>query len=259
MELINFELNNVKKIISENIDEILPNDGIKSFVLGKSKYIRTILPVLYIQALGLKPTINIYKCLAVGELIHNASLLHDDVIDSASERRGDSTINEKYSPKISVLCGDYLISKATNVLMSIDNSLLFDKFNTCIQKMVKAEVLQYFNRGKKPSVDVYLSICNGKTAELFATIMYSCSILLSLNDDNFENLGRIFGLNFQINNDLDTRSIVEDKKNMQSSIIDVMGIENTYALLDNNKKKMREIVSNLPDNVYKHKLEDLIS
>ena len=94
----------------ERAEELLPDGDLKIFLSGNSKFIRSRLAILYLKAQEKEITDDVINVLTVGEIIHNSSLLHDDVIDDAVYRRGKTTIGNLYTPKISILCGDYLVS-----------------------------------------------------------------------------------------------------------------------------------------------------
>ena len=135
-------MQNIKSIISEELNFVdneiknvsLEQDDIKQalekFLSGSSKRIRSTITSLYIKALDKKVLPQCIKIMAAGEIIHNASLLHDDVIDNAKTRRGETTIGEVFSPYVSILSGDYLLSIATEKLMEVnDNNILKIFFN----------------------------------------------------------------------------------------------------------------------------------
>lgn len=118
------------------------------FLKSPKKRIRSLLTILYTKAFSKDVNIDL---LTASELIHNASLLHDDVIDDADFRRNDKTFNKKFNSHIAILSGDYLLSLATSKLIKIQNWNVINNFQTCIQKMSEAELLQYSLRGKYPT------------------------------------------------------------------------------------------------------------
>ena len=132
----------------------------------------------------------------------------------------------------------------------------FDKF---YKSELNTEIKQYFMRGNIPTKNEYIEICSGKTGVLFATILKACSILLNIDMNAAYNLGMLYGICFQINNDLNNKSEIEDKKNDLYTARAILGIEKTQALLDNYKKEMCDLVDELPNNDYKKCLEDLIN
>ena len=243
-------MNNVLSIIKEGIEYPF----LVEFLDEPSKRIRSNIALLYLQASGRNPDSQIYSLLAAGELIHNASLLHDDIIDDAALRRGKTTIAKKFSPKISVLAGDYLLSRA---IAKIKNPEIIKIFQICTQTMCQAELQQYFLRGKVPSKEEYICICKGKTGALFAAILEGCAILAGLEVNNAKTFGELYGIYFQIKNDLEENSAQIDKKNNIYTAIAVLGIEKTLSLLDNLREEMKNILERFPETIYKRELEGL--
>lgn len=257
MILITDIIKKIKQDIWANIDEIIPEESLKDFVTD-GKFIRSTLAILYIKSQNVEITEDIYKILEAGEIIHNASLLHDDVLDDALIRRNKTAIAKKYNSKISILAGDYLISKAIEMLLEISDTNILISFKNCTEKMSVAEVRQYFLRGQIPTEDEYLEICKDKTALLFATMLKSCAQKLSLDIDTAVEFGTLFGTCFQIKNDLEKISAEADKNNEIYTAKDVFGIEKTTDLLDNYREEMSKIINIFPENIYKKELKDLV-
>ena len=180
MKLIEKELNEVTKRITAGFVNPFQTDELINFLSNGSKRIRSSLAILYLKALNCETDDKIYNLLAAGELIHNASLLHDDVLDDADTRRGEITISKKFSPKLSILAGDYLLISAMEKLSELEPKII-EIFKNCAKKMTEAEIIQYNYRGRKPDIDEYLNICRGKTASLFSAILESCAIISNLN------------------------------------------------------------------------------
>lgn len=258
MLLIKNELDKIKKTIIEDFVEPLDNNELGHFLSGTSKYIRSILGILYIKSLDEDLSDVDINLLASVEIIHNASLLHDDVIDDADLRRGKSTISKLISPKISVLAGDYLISLAIKKLLLINNKYIIENFRTTIEQMCLAEFEQYFLRGKKTTQEQYLHICKSKTALLFSSALENLAVLHGTDVLLAKKLGEKFGMIFQIKNDMDKISAKQDKINGIQTAVDIFGVENTKILLDNYHKEILHILDKLPNKIYKSYLEDLI-
>ncbi len=252
------ELSIINEKISEEAGCLLPFNELREFVDNGSKRIRSKLAIYYTKALGKNINTDIYNLLTSVELIHNASLLHDDVIDDSDKRRNLTTIAKKYSSKVSILCGDYLVSKAVDLIDKINNRTISGIINKCIRNMTISEINQYFLRGNLPKKEQYLEICYGKTAGLFAAALECSAILAGLDSNIARSFGEKFGICFQINNDLEESSAKEDMKNKIYTATDILGIENTYILSDNYKEEMRMLINNIPENIYKNKLEELI-
>ena len=258
MKFVEQELLKIKIKLQTSFDDPLEKDCLKNFVSSGSKFIRSKLAILYLKSHNIEISNDILNILISGEIIHNASLLHDDVIDNADFRRGKTSISKEFSPKISILAGDFLISKAIEILLEIKNFEIIKIFKDCTQKMSEAEIKQFFLRKQIPSKEEYLKICEGKTATLFSSILESCAIISGIQKENARIFGKIFGTYFQIKNDLDINSSNADKLNNIYTAKDILGIENTKNLLDNYIEEMSILLEELPNKIYKKELEDLI-
>ena len=258
MKIIESELNTVKDLMSEIFEDSILDGELKSFVKNGSKLIRSSLVILFFKSQNKELNDIFYKVLSAGEFIHNASLLHDDVLDDAEIRRNSTTIAKKFSSKISILAGDYLLSSAIESLLSLENFEILDLFRICTQKMSEAEIKQFFLRGKIPTKDEYIDICRKKTAELFSTVLETSAIVLDSDRVLAKKFGEIFGICFQIKNDMNKDSATIDKNNGIYTAIDIFGIEKTNVLLDNYKEELINIVQDFDDNIYKERLKDLI-
>lgn len=257
--LIKEELNIIKKKLETSFQDPFPSCDLLEFVSNGSKFIRSRLCLLYLKAQGVEITEDVYEILCAGELIHNASLLHDDVIDNADTRRGQKTISKELSSKVSILAGDYLLATSFDKLLLLKNFKIFDLLKETTLNMCKAELEQFFLRGKIPTVDSYIAICKGKTAGLFSALLEISALLSKLNIQNAKDFGEKFGIYFQIKNDLNKESASTDLKNGIYTAIDILGIEKTGILLDNQKKEILNLIKDFPDNIYKKELEDLVN
>lgn len=245
--------------VLENMKKGIEYPFLLEFLEEPSKRIRSRLAIFYLKISEKEFNKDIYNIITAGELIHNASLLHDDVIDETELRRGKTTIGAKISPKISILAGDYLISLAMSKILEINNLQILNIFKDCTKTMCEAEFQQYFLRGQVPSKDDYINICKGKTGTLFAAILESCALLTGMNISNARKFGETFGVYFQIKNDLDSVSAQEDKKNSIYTAKSVLGIEKTLYLLDNLKEEMRNLLGVFPESNYRQELEGLFN
>lgn len=253
LDAVNKQLSNIS-LKQENVNLV-----INEFLCGGSKRIRTILSSLYFKALGCKISENSIKIMTAGEIIHNASLLHDDVIDNAKIRRGKTTISEKFSPYISILTGDSLLAVATEILLDVNNNEILKIFLECTKEMCNAEIHQFFLRGKKPNIDDYINICEGKTAKLFEAIMQSCALVEGIHRHGALKFAQDFGILFQLKNDLETNSAQLDSSNNIYTPKDFLGVEKTLILIDNYQQRVMASIRSLPDNEYKKGLENLLS
>ena len=94
---------------------------------------------------------------------------------------------------------------------------------------------------------------------MFKTILKSCAKELNQDENLAETFGKYFGICFQIKNDLELKSSIEDKSNKIHTAKDVLGIEKTNLLLDNYKERMKELIKDFSQNTYKEELEGLIN
>ena len=208
--------------IDKRLSTLFPKNNdlykeLNEFLQSGSKRIRSKFALLYLKANNITVTDKIIAILSAGEIIHNASLLHDDILDNSFTRRGKDTVGKLFSQNLSILSGDYLLSTAVSMLLRLNNTSILDIFNNCIKKMIDAEFSQYFLRGEVPSLEKYLEICSGKTAELFSA-MLECSLLIAKQDmRKAVQISKKFGLLFQIKNDISSISRENDIKNKKFS------------------------------------------
>ncbi len=126
------------------------------------------------------------------EMIHNASLLHDDVIDHADQRRGQPSVNAHWNNAVAVLVGDYHLAQIMQLLDEVDDPTAARMVNRTVMEMVEAELMA--QEDVEPSRERYLRIVDGKTARLFAT---ACA----LGNPDYEEFGLHYGRLFQLRDD----------------------------------------------------------
>ncbi len=154
------------------------------------------------------------KIAAAIELLHLASLVHDDVIDNAATRRGIITLQKKFGKRTAVICGDYLLSLCLKIAGSVSRGKEFDKidFPDYISRICIGELQQTVNnRNYDLSFYNYLKIISGKTASLFeASCRSGAEICDDVHKDEirlYAQFGRYIGLIFQLTDDcIDYRS-----------------------------------------------------
>tara|TARA_B100001057_G_scaffold490279_1_gene578224 strand:- start:68 stop:1081 length:1014 start_codon:yes stop_codon:yes gene_type:complete len=146
--------------------------------------------------------INLAACV---ELIHSATLMHDDVIDNGSLRRGKKTLNKIWDNHSSVLVGDYLLSRCFEMMVEDGNIEVLKLLSSTSSKIAQGEVLQLQHQGEIDMLEeTYLKIISAKTAELFAASTKVGAILSDVSNKEKEALefyGRNLGLTFQIADD----------------------------------------------------------
>ena len=146
--------------------------------------------------------INLAACV---ELIHSATLMHDDVIDEGTVRRGKETLNKIWNNHSSVLIGDYLLSRCFEMMVEDGNLEVLKLLSSTSSKIAQGEVLQLQHKGEVDMLEeTYLKIISSKTAELFAAATKVGAILSDAKNkekDALEFYGRNLGLTFQIADD----------------------------------------------------------
>ena len=146
--------------------------------------------------------VNLAACV---ELIHSATLMHDDVIDEGIIRRGKETLNEIWGNHSSVLIGDYLLSRCFEKMVEDGNLEVLKLLSSTSSKIAQGEVLQLQHKGEVDMLEeTYLKIISAKTAELFAASTKVGAILSDVDNkekDALEFYGRNLGLTFQIADD----------------------------------------------------------
>lgn len=203
---ISKEIENFEKELSE---ALVVEDGFLRQILNrvaqtKGKRIRPILIFLIAKALG-KVTDMTYRGAVVVELLHSASLLHDDVIDNAELRRQKPTINYLFGNKLSILAGDYLYGKALQTIKTKEDFSLMDVFAKIAVELPQGEILELQDTDtRNTNIEDYLRVIYCKTASLVSA---ACEIGLrsSLSKQYRESitvLGDNLGLAYQIKDDL---------------------------------------------------------
>lgn len=211
-------MNLAKKVISAELAqfEVHFREAVKSrvalldrimqyIVKRKGKQLRPMF-VLLSARLGGEINESTYRAASLVELLHTATLVHDDVVDESMERRGFFSINALWKNKIAVLVGDYLLSKG--LLLSLNNKdhEVLRILSEAVKQMSEGELLQIEkSRNLNLSESIYYDIINGKTASLLAS---ACSAGASTTFDNPESVeqmrlfGEKVGMAFQIKDDL---------------------------------------------------------
>ena len=187
-----------------------------------------------------------YRGASVIELIHTATLVHDDVVDESNKRRGFFSINALWKNKIAVLVGDYLLSKG--LLLSIDNGDfdLLKIISVAVREMSEGELLQ-IEKARRLDIteEVYYDIIRQKTATLIAACcsLGACSVKPeSIDVETFRKFGELCGMAFQIKDDLFDYG---GQKIGKPTGIDIkeqkMTLPLIYAL--NHKKRVKEVIA----------------
>lgn len=197
--------------IEDSILEILatPNElsseVIRYFFKSKGKFLRPAL-VLFGASFGGAPIRNeVFSTAAALEIFHSATLIHDDIIDSAYLRRNLPTINAKWNSQVAVLVGDYLHDKAIGAIFNTKDDRVIAAFLNTAGVVCDGEILELKEKNNfNLKEETYFTIIERKTATLLATCLESGALLASLSTEQVVALkcfGMHFGMAFQIMDD----------------------------------------------------------
>lgn len=165
------------------------NEGITSkvsLVMAVSKHVveaggkrmRPIMCLLAAKACGAEDLEQARRLAAIIEMLHTATLVHDDVVDESGLRRGRPTANATWNNQTAVLVGDFLISRAFDLLVDLDNMTLLKDFSTGTCEIAEGEVLQLQSQHQPDTTEqTYLDIIHGKTSRLFELATEGAAIL----------------------------------------------------------------------------------
>ena len=146
-----------------------------------------------------------YDAASLVELLHTASLVHDDVVDDANERRGFFSLNALWKNKIAVLVGDFMLSRVLLLSIEKNNIRLLEIVARAVREMSEGELLQ-IEKARKLDIteEVYFDIIRQKTASLIATVCESAAVSVDREDEaaNMRKFGELVGLAFQIKDDI---------------------------------------------------------
>lgn len=141
----------------------------------------------------------------ITEMIHTASLVHDDVVDESDMRRGIPTVHSTFGSRIAVLAGDFLFAQSSWYLANLDNLQVVKLLSEVIKDFAEGEIQQGLNRFSTVSIEAYLEKSYYKTASLIANSCKAAAVLSDLSEvqtQQLYNYGRHFGLAFQIVDDI---------------------------------------------------------
>ncbi len=201
------ELNKVKLKITANL--LCSQENINQIIAGVSspngKMLRAALVLIAANATGrIKP--DHIKTAAAVEMIHTATLLHDDVIDQAQSRRNQPTLNHSHGNKMAVLAGDYVLSKTYMVVSKMADRKIGKLLADTAVKICTGEMNQSLTKNQlSMSVDQYIAIIADKTASFMAASARLGAIINKADDkkqDALKNFGHNIGLAFQITDDI---------------------------------------------------------
>jgi geranylgeranyl pyrophosphate synthase len=196
---------------------------------------------------------SLIKLATAVELIHSASLTHDDVVDNAKYRRNQESLNEKYGDKIAVVVGDVLILQAFSLLLNLKaidwqkKEKIFQIIHHTAQQMCLGEMCEHhlLIEGRPAETEEYLTLLEHKTATLMSACCECGAILTGKDPADYEtlaNFGRNFGIAFQLADD------IKDKDSLLDDNADLVPITKKYI------KKAKEDLHSIDKNPIKNNL-----
>ena len=201
------ELNDFNQLFNDSLSH---NDGLLEAALSHirqrgGKRMRPMLVLLMAQNFG--RVTNVTQNAAVGlELLHTASLVHDDVVDESAERRGQASVNANYNNKVAVLVGDYVLSTALLRVSLTENQRIVQILSELGRTLAAGEILQLSNvQNQLISEEVYYQIINNKTAALFEACAKIGAISGYASEQAVQDaakFGQYIGMIFQIRDDI---------------------------------------------------------
>ncbi len=200
------ELAAFQKVFRRSVKSKVPLlDVIMRYILkSKGKQMR---PLIVIYSAKLFDNVNesTYRAATLIELMHTATLVHDDVVDDSSQRRGRFSINALWKNKIAVLAGDYLLSRGLLVALESKDYHLLEIVSGAVKEMSEGELLQ-IEKARKLDIEeeVYYDIIRKKTASLLASCFATgaASVSEGADVDKMWKIGELAGMAFQIKDDL---------------------------------------------------------
>lgn len=247
-----YEIEMILKDIGNDFISDSAKDIFNYFFKVPGKFLRPMLVILSAKAIKPQMTIEqrvqlINLCVAV-ELIHSASLVHDDIIDNDLIRRGQKTLNGIYGRKVAVLAGDAFYAKAFSILLNFPTRDAEKIITQVIEKMCVAEIEQA--QSNEISKQDYLNIIEGKTAAFMAACCKLGAKVVEADEEGvkaLENYGLSFGMVYQIIDDC----IDGDCNAIKNNIT----IENAKEFAF----KAHEAIENIEPSAYKQGLVSLLN
>jgi octaprenyl-diphosphate synthase len=177
--LIGEDLARVERVLHEGMRSVAPLiSEIGDYTLdGGGKRIRPVLVLLAARLCGYRGPRAI-QVAAAAEFLHTATLVHDDVVDGATTRRGRPSVNARFGTRLAILMGDYLLATSSQMLVEDGNNDILAAYTDTIRRMAEGEVLQ-LTRSFDPEISesLYIDVIGRKTATLLATAAESGAVL----------------------------------------------------------------------------------
>lgn len=201
------ELKSYKELFDSTLyhDDELLGKVLEHIRRRKGKMMRPVLVMLMAKEAGGVAQATLHAAVTL-ELLHTASLVHDDIVDESGERRGQASVNAAYNNKVAVLVGDYMLSTALDQAAQTNDVRIIRRIARLGQSLSEGEVFQLSNiRREEISEEAYYHIIRRKTAELFATSAELGALSGGGSDENVllaQRFGEVVGTCFQIRDDI---------------------------------------------------------
>ena len=196
VRLFNESLSHTEGLLSQVLEHIRHRGG---------KRMRPLLILLIAKNYGGVNDVTLRSAVGL-ELLHTASLVHDDVVDESKERRGQPSVNAEYNNKVAVLVGDYVLSTALLNISFTNNSDILRSIAVLSRNLSNGEILQLSNiQNTEFSEDIYYDVIKMKTAALFESCCEVGTLSVNANERQIElakEFGRNLGIIFQIRDDI---------------------------------------------------------
>ncbi len=248
MQPVSQEMDQFEVRFRENMkSNVAMLDKISLYIVKrKGKQIRPLFVFLSAKMLG-NVNDQTFDAASLVELLHTATLVHDDVVDDANERRGFFSINALWKNKIAVLVGDYMLSRILLLSIEKNNTRLLQIVARAVREMSEGELLQ-IEKARKLDIteEIYFEVIRQKTASLIATCCEAGAVSVNREDmsDRMRKFGELVGLAFQVKDDIFDYGTPENIGKPTGNDIreQKMTLPLIYALQHSDKETRRELM-----------------
>ena len=246
------DLKKVESLMRKNLSKEPVVKDLYDYIFDKSgKKVRASISLISSYGMN-KNQQNRVKLAAIIELLHTATLVHDDIIDNSDLRRGKTTVNVAWSNSHGVLIGDFIYSKAFMLMNEIGNFKVIDELSSATNKIAEGELMQLANKNNlNTSLQQLKKISYYKTGRLFEASAKSAAMLSGKSIPFIENISKaakLIGIAFQVRDDLLDYGVSKGtigKPQMQDILEDKITYPLYYALKSSSKKDSSKILKKL--------------
>ena len=246
------DLKKVESLMRKNLSKEPVVKDLYDYIFDKSgKKVRASISLISSYGMN-KNQQNRVKLAAIIELLHTATLVHDDIIDNSNLRRGKTTVNVAWSNSHGVLIGDFIYSKAFMLMNEIGNFKVIDELSSATNKIAEGELMQLANKNNlNTSLQQLKKISYYKTGRLFEASAKSAAMLSGKSIPFIENISKaakLIGIAFQVRDDLLDYGVSKGnigKPEMQDILEDKITYPLYFALKNSSKKDSSKILKKL--------------